>query len=203
VKGDVQFYIERVREFGGPVLEIATGTGRVLWPIARAGFDIVGIDISHQMLAMARAKGEREDAAVRERVKLHQADMTSFRLKQSFQLAMIPFRAFQHLTLPEQQRAALNCINQNPVASGHLIIDVFDPHLDYCIPGAPSPMPKRRVTDEKTGSTAVRRVLERTSDPVRQVFTEKFRLQGLDQRGDPIDSEESEWTLRWRYPGLW
>jgi SAM-dependent methyltransferase len=74
VKGDVEFYIECVREFGGPVLEVATGTGRVLWPIAKAGFDIVGIDISDQMLAMARAKGEREHAAIRERVKLHQAE---------------------------------------------------------------------------------------------------------------------------------
>jgi hypothetical protein len=64
-------------------------------------------------------------------------------------------------------------------------------------PGAPSPMPERRVRDEETGRTAVRRVLERINDPVRQVFTEKFRLQELDQRGDPIDSEESEWTLRW------
>jgi len=197
VKGDVEFYIECARELGGPVLEVATGTGRVLWPIAKAGFDIVGIDISDQMLAMARAKGEREHAAVRERVKLHQADMTLFELKRPFQLAIIPFRAFQHLTLPEQQRAALNCINRSLVVGGHLIIDVFDPHLDYCIPGAPSPMPERRVSDEETGSIAVRRVLERINDPVRQVFTEKFRLQRLDQRGDPIDSEESEWTLRW------
>jgi ubiquinone/menaquinone biosynthesis C-methylase UbiE len=111
-----------VREFGGPVLEVATGTGRVLWPIARASFDIVGIDISDQMLAMARAKGEREHAAVREGVKLHQADMTSFELKRLFQLAIIPFRAFQHLTLPEQQRAGLNCINRSLVVGGHLII---------------------------------------------------------------------------------
>jgi hypothetical protein len=73
---------------------------------------------------MARAKGEREHAAVRERVKLHQADMTSFELKRPFQLAIIPFRAFQHLTLPEQQRAALNCINRSLVVGGHLIIGV-------------------------------------------------------------------------------
>jgi len=39
VKGDVSFYIECAREFGGLVLELATGTGRVLWPIARAGFE--------------------------------------------------------------------------------------------------------------------------------------------------------------------
>ena len=170
------------------MLEVATGTGRVLWPIAKAGFDIVGIDISHQMLALARAKGEREVAAIRERVQLHQADMASFELKRRFQLAIIPFRAFQHLTLPEQQRAALNCINSSLVVGGHLIIDVFDPHLDYCIPGAPSPMPERRVRDEETGSTAVRRVLERINDPIRQVFTTKL----YDRTQDEISLDEVE-----------
>lgn len=197
VKGDVKFYIECAKEFGGPVLEIATGTGRVLWPIAKAGFDIVGVDISDQMLALARAKGEHENAAIRQRVGLHQADMASFELKLSFALAIIPFRAFQHLILPEQQRDALNCINRSLVVGGHLIIDVFDPRLDYCVPGAPSPIPERKVKDEKTGCTGVRRVLERINDPVRQVFTEKFRLEELDQRGETIDSEDSEWVLRW------
>jgi ubiquinone/menaquinone biosynthesis C-methylase UbiE len=94
-----------VKEFGGPVLELTTGTGRVLSPIAKAGFDIVGVDISEEMLALAGAKGEQEDAAIRKRVKLHQADMTSFELKQFFPLAIIPFRAFQHL-IP---RAAARC----------------------------------------------------------------------------------------------
>lgn len=197
VKGDLEFYVECAKEFGAPVLEVATGTGRVLWPIAKAGFDIVGIDISDAMLAMARTKGEQEDAAVRRRVRLHQADMTSLELKQFFPLAIIPFRAFQHLILPEQQRDALNSINRSLVVGGHLILDVFDPRLDYCVPGAPSPTPERRVRDEKTGRTGVRRVLERINDPVRQILTERFRLEELNQRGETIDWEESEWTLKW------
>lgn len=196
-KGDVKFYIECAREFGAPVLEVATGTGRVLWPIAAAGFDIVGIDISDDMLALARAKGQLEAAPVRRRVQLHRMDMTAFQLRQSFRLALTPFRAFQHLTLAEHQRDALNCINRSLVPGGHLVIDIFDPRLEHCVPGAPSPMPERRVKDEKTGRTAVRRVVKRINDPVKQVFTEKFRLEELSDDGRTIESEESEWSLRW------
>ncbi len=197
VKGDVAFYIECAREFGAPVLELATGTGRVLWQIAAAGFEIVGIDISDEMLALARAKASRESADTRSRVRLHRMDMTSFHLDQSFRLAIIPFRAFQHLTLPEQQRQALRCVHRSLIPGGHFVIDVFDPRLEHCVPGAPSPNPERRLKDSKTGHTVVRRVLERINDPVRQLVTETFRIEESDEGGVTLSSEESSWTLRW------
>jgi hypothetical protein len=58
-------------------------------------------------------------------------------------------------------------------------------------------MPERRVRDGKTGRTAVRRVVKRINDPVKQVFTERFRLEELDEEGRVLESEETEWTLRW------
>jgi hypothetical protein len=110
-------------------------------------------------------------------------DMASFFLRESFRLAIIPFRAFQRLTLPQEQRSALNCIRQSLIEGGHLVIDLFDPRLEHCVPGAPSPMPERRVRDAKTGRIAVQLVVERINDPVKQVFTEQFRLEELDEEG--------------------
>jgi ubiquinone/menaquinone biosynthesis C-methylase UbiE len=49
---DVDFFVAAARESGGPVLEVGCGTGRVLLPIARAGVDIVGLDLSSSMLAV-------------------------------------------------------------------------------------------------------------------------------------------------------
>src|SRR5258708_6706682 len=40
---DVPFYLDLARRIGGPVLELACGTGRVLLPIARAGIAIHGV----------------------------------------------------------------------------------------------------------------------------------------------------------------
>jgi len=197
VRGDIDFYVECARELGGPVLELATGTGRVLWPIAAAGFEIVGIDISEKMLDMARAKAGRESPATRSRVRLFHADMASFQLDQSFRLAIVPFRAFQHLTLPEQQREALRCVNRSLVLGGRLVIDLFDPRLDLCTPGALSPNPERRLQEPNTGHTVVRRVLRRINDPLRQVFTETVRIEELDTDGRIVASEETSWSLRW------
>jgi|HubBroStandDraft_1064217.scaffolds.fasta_scaffold70634_2 SAM-dependent methyltransferase len=197
VRGDIDFYLECAREFGGPVLELATGTGRVLWPIAVAGFEISGIDVSEEMLAVARAKGARESPATRDRVSIRHADMTSFDLDQSFRLALVPFRAFQHLTLPGQQREALRCVNRSLVPGGHLVIDLFDPRLDCCTPGAPSPNPERRLQDTNTGHTLVRRVVERINDPIRQTVSERYRIEEFDANGRNVASEETSWSLKW------
>ena len=196
-KGDVEYYVECAREFGGPVLELATGTGRVLWPIAAAGFEIVGIDTSDEMLALARAKAASESPESRGRVRLHRMDMTSFQLDQSFRLAIVPFRAFQHLTQPDQQRKTLRCVHRSLLPGGHFVIDVFDPRLEYCAPGAPPASPERRLKDLNTGHTVVRRVLERINDPVRQLVTETYRIDELDKDEVTLASEESSWTLRW------
>src|SRR5580658_5001775 len=165
VKGDIDFYVSCAREFGGPVLELATGTGRVLFPIATAGFEITGLDISTSMLDQARRKLALESSAVRERIRLHQRDMAAFELGEGFRLAIVPFRAFHHLTLPNQQRQALGCINRSLVSGGHLLIDLLDPLLDHCVPGAPPPIPERRINDPGTGRTVIRKVIERINDP--------------------------------------
>ncbi|MEW5867045.1 MAG: class I SAM-dependent methyltransferase [Bacillota bacterium] len=40
--GDVSMYVDLVKEYGGPVLEMGCGTGRILFPLARAGFSAQG-----------------------------------------------------------------------------------------------------------------------------------------------------------------
>jgi SAM-dependent methyltransferase len=46
---DVAFFLNEAVNAGSPVLELGCGTGRVLIPIARAGIDIVGVDLSSRM----------------------------------------------------------------------------------------------------------------------------------------------------------
>ncbi|MDZ4717320.1 MAG: class I SAM-dependent methyltransferase, partial [Roseiflexaceae bacterium] len=41
----VAFYAALAQEVGGPVLEIACGTGRVAIPIAKLGLSVTGVDI--------------------------------------------------------------------------------------------------------------------------------------------------------------
>jgi hypothetical protein len=74
---------------------------------------------------------------------------------------------------------------------------MFDPRLEFCVPGARPFIGERRVKDQRTGHTVVRRFIERTNDPLRQVFTERFRIGELDDQGRCLDSEETSRTFRW------
>lgn len=127
---DLEFYLDAAREAGSPVLEIGSGTGRVLIPTARAGIEITGLDLSASMLSVCRQRLLAEPDPVRARVELVEGDMRRFDLGRSFSLATIPFRAFQHLVSVEDQLACLGSIRRHLVPGGTLILDLFNPSLE-------------------------------------------------------------------------
>jgi SAM-dependent methyltransferase len=49
--------LEVLRDVEGPVLDVGIGTGRIALPLAAAGVQMIGIDLSSAMLARLRAKG--------------------------------------------------------------------------------------------------------------------------------------------------
>ncbi|MGA2260627.1 MAG: class I SAM-dependent methyltransferase [Acidobacteriota bacterium] len=130
---DIDFFIEAAQSSGGPVLEVGCGTGRVLIPTARAGVDIVGLDLSPHMLQVCRTRLLTEPEAVQSRVRLIQADMRNFDLAQTFNLVTLPFRPFQHLTTVEDQLSCLASIHRHLVESGRLILDLFNPSLEALV----------------------------------------------------------------------
>lgn len=132
-RGDVEFYIDEARAANGPVLEVGCGTGRVLIPTARAGVPITGLDESTAMLARCRATLRDESPDVQSRVDLHAGDMRAFELGRTFGLVTIPFRPFQHLLTVEDQLACLSCIRQHLEKRGRLILDLFNPSLDFLV----------------------------------------------------------------------
>lgn len=130
---DVAFYVDAAKRSGGPVLEIGCGTGRVLIPSARAGVEMVGLDLSHGMLSVCRERVAREEPAVRSRIQLVEADMRDFNLARTFPLVTIPFRPFQHLLSVQDQLACLASVRRHLADGGRLVFDLFNPSLDMLV----------------------------------------------------------------------
>ena len=196
VAGDVAFYANCAQRFGGDVLELGAGTGRVAIPLVEAGCTVTALDLSPAMLDVARKKATRLPSAAAARLTLVQGDMCDFDLGRRFTLALIPFRAFQHVIEPAAQRRALMCMHRHLKPGGHLVINLFDPRLEFCLPGAPAMQEMREVPDPATGHRVRRTMLQRDNDPFRQLIQERMRLDVIDAAGQVVMTEEGSMALR-------
>jgi SAM-dependent methyltransferase len=122
---DLNFYLAAASTYGGPILELGCGTGRITMPLAETGQRVTGLDISQKMLDRAELKRAALNSEQRERVRLVQGDMTRFDLGEKFPLIIIPFRPFQHLMNVDEQLQCLACVRRHLAAGGRLILDFF------------------------------------------------------------------------------
>jgi len=126
-KDDLPFYLECACKYGSPVLEIGVGTGRVAIPLAQAGFKVVGIDSSMNMLKNGRAKMAKLDRAEQKRIQLIAQDMRRFSLHRDFPLCIVPFRTFLHNLTIKDQLSTLNSVFHSLTKRGILVIEIFVP----------------------------------------------------------------------------
>jgi SAM-dependent methyltransferase len=127
--GEVAFYqglAAAAQARGQAVLEIGCGTGRIALRLAQAGVQVVGLDKSPEMLAVAQAKSG--DLLT---LRWVQADMRDFDLQAHFGLIILPGHVFQHMLTPDAQVAALTCIRRHLAAGGVLVVHLDHQELDW------------------------------------------------------------------------
>ena len=128
VTEDVDFYVERALGSGGPVVELAVGTGRIAIPVARAGVQVIGVDSSPGMLAMAREAAAK--AGVAERLDLRLGDLREPPVVERVPLVICPFRSLLHMETEHEKRRALLAARSLLEPGGHFVFDVFAPSRD-------------------------------------------------------------------------
>jgi SAM-dependent methyltransferase len=91
------------RELGGPLLDLACGTGTMAIRLAQLGFQVTGVDIISEMIAWAQEK------ALKQRVSIDWVveDARTFHLQKQFPLIYMLGNAFQHFLSRADQEALL------------------------------------------------------------------------------------------------
>jgi len=135
---DVSFYVRQAEKCGGPVLELACGTGRIAVPIAERGVPVTGLDISDSMLAHARRKAAEKGVSI----EWVRADCRDFTLDRRFSLIFVAFNSLGHLHDLEGVEACFSCVRRHLRKEGRFIVDFFNPRLDILTrdPSARSPV---------------------------------------------------------------
>lgn len=188
---DLPFYLDLARQTGGPVLELACGTGRVLLPIARQGIAIHGVGNSAPMLSALRNNLQREPKDVRELVSVVEGDMRTFRSNRRYPLVIIPFRPVQHLYTVEDQLAAFKTAAFHLEDEGILAFDVFFPRYDLIHSGIGQEIHELEWRLESDPGKVVRRYFRKESlDKINQNFTASFIFRTY--QGGTVVHEEIE-----------
>jgi SAM-dependent methyltransferase len=125
VTEDVEFYVDVATASGGPVVELAVGTGRIAVPVARAGVPVIGVDQSPEMLEVARAFGRRE--GVGELLDLRLGDLRHPPVTESVPLVTCPFRSLLHMPDDTEKRSAVQAAHDLLQPGGLFVFDVFAP----------------------------------------------------------------------------
>jgi len=127
---DIPFLLSQAAETGGPVLEVGCGSGRLLVPLARAGYDAIGLDNSPEMMARAGIRVSAQPPDVRERIRFIHADVTALDLSAQNEFGLIFFgnNTFMHLD-EAGAGAALKRLRPLLRPGGRLLIDVMNPMI--------------------------------------------------------------------------
>lgn len=120
---DLELYRGFAEATGGPVLEIGCGSGRLLVPLAAAGYAVTGVDSSTVMLA--RCQAAVTAAGVGARVTLTPGDMTDLHLlRRDYRLIFVALGTFNHLPTVAARRAALAGMRAQVAAGATLVLDL-------------------------------------------------------------------------------
>ena len=122
---DVDFFVEETRKTPGEVLELMSGTGRVSIPLLQAGVRLTCVDMSAESNAILQRKLQQLGL----KADVHCMDVRALELDKKFEMVIIPFHSFAHLTTPEMQRTALAHIREHLAPGGTFICTLRNPKV--------------------------------------------------------------------------
>ncbi len=166
-KAEFDFLLECFARYGRNVrrlFEPACGTGRLLYRLAEAGYDIRGIDLNPSAVDYCNRRMRRRGLEPTALV----ADMTDYRLRPRADAAFNMINSFRHLVTADQALAHLRCVAQSLRKGGLYVLGL---HLT---PTAVEPM-EEESWSARRGHLAVTTHL-RTVDRDLRRRTERFRM---------------------------
>lgn len=166
---DLAAYDVLVGRFGGPVLDVGCGTGRISLHLAKHGQKAVAVDASTAMLDKARAHARDAGTAGRH-IEWVEADIRDLERKDRFGLAIFAFSGFMHLLEHSEQIRALERIAAHVKPGGGLVLDLASPIDIFRAEDSPSLVVERLFVDTETGHTVMQQSLA-TFDRISQIMS--------------------------------
>lgn len=120
---DIPFYSALAEEYGGPIMDIGCGTGRVMIPLALEGYEMHGIDNEEAMLHIAEAQRDA-NPRLRDKLTFYHGDVFTYPLQKQFKLVLVPYNGLMHFHEQALQLALLRRLRSWTMDDGLLVLDL-------------------------------------------------------------------------------
>ncbi len=179
---DLPFYEAYAQQCQSPILELACGTGRLVVPLAQAGFEVYGLDKSPAMLERCQTTVNNND--LQDQVSLHLADMANFKLpREDFGLIFVALRSFMHLLTRPDQISCLQRVYEHLAPGGTFIVDIVAPDLNALAERPSQFYSARNDFELPNGHRVVRQIRLVEHDYVNQIRHFEFKFEEYDTAG--------------------
>ena len=193
-EGEVDFYRELMANSPlvntDGVLEVACGTGRITLKLAKHGINITGLDLSSEMLEVARKK-----SIGMSNVNWDLDDMRTFEVGKKFGCVIMPGHSFLFMNTPDDQVKCLGQIKKHLVKNGMVVLHLDNQNISWhadligkresaCETGSIKTHP---VTGERFRSSSVW-----SYEPSTQTATCENKWEQLDENGNIIETWSRE-----------
>jgi SAM-dependent methyltransferase len=118
---DIPFYKTLCKRYGGTILELMCGTGRVSLPLIEEGINLTCVDYSREMLDVFAKKLNGKNTA------LFCQDVCELDISEKFDFIFIPFNSFSEITDSQKRKQAVSRIIEHLADNGDLLITLYNP----------------------------------------------------------------------------
>ncbi len=148
------------------IVDLGCGTGKHAKLLAKRGYDLSGVDLSEEMIAIARKDSDLEFIL---------DDIATFKLEKKFDVALSIFHVFSYLTENEILLQAFLNINLHLKENGIFIVDVWH------TPAVHSQIPEARTKIFENDKIKIVRKAEPVVDSLNNTVDVKYELNVLDK----------------------
>ncbi len=103
------------------ILDIACGTGNLVSRLQNEGYEVIGSDISPEMIEVAKTIDPSVEFIV--------CDMSELNIQSTFDLIVCPFDSFNYLIEDEQVDSTITQVHKHLNEGGFFVFDVNTPNL--------------------------------------------------------------------------
>lgn len=200
-EAELSWYLEKVRSFGGPVLDLGCGTGRLAILMAEEGYEVTGVDQSAGMLEHFKGKLVKLAADVRRKISMEKNNMSDFDLGRKFN-TIFCCDAFFHNVTVEDEINCLGCVVRHLSPGGHFVFNLPNPTCEFIQAAVASDghdFKPRGSFPLEDGSGRLIVEQAQAANLQDQCITTTLRFITYDSNGIEIESGDSFWTTRYLF----